>query len=119
MRSANSNFEVALSKPTHTASQSAYDLTVRLKPEASAGYLKGQLILVTNDPRAAQIPMDVEGRVVAEVPANPGPYAWQESGDLRSWSTILRVDVAEGPFVFATGAPSQVPAKFYRLMPVP
>jgi hypothetical protein len=71
VRSANSNFEVALSKPTHTASQSAYDLTVRLKPEASAGYLKGQLILVTNDPRAAQIPMDVEGRVVAEVTVSP------------------------------------------------
>jgi len=29
------------------------------------------LILVTNDPRATQIPMDVEGRVVAEVTVSP------------------------------------------------
>ncbi|MFM8890888.1 MAG: DUF1573 domain-containing protein, partial [Planctomycetia bacterium] len=71
VRSANSNFEVALSKPTHSSSQSFYDLTVRLKPETPAGYVKGQLILVTDDPRAAQIPMDVEGRVVAEVTVSP------------------------------------------------
>jgi hypothetical protein len=71
VRSANPNFEVSLSKPTHAASQSAYDLSVRLKPETPAGYVKGQLILVTNDPRAAQIPMDVEGRVVAEVTVSP------------------------------------------------
>ena len=71
VRSANANFEVSLSKPTHGPSQSAYDLTVRLKPEAAAGYVNGQLILVTNDPRAAQIPMDVEGRIVAEVTVSP------------------------------------------------
>ena len=71
VRSVNPNFEVHLSKPTHTATQSAYDLNVRLKPETPAGYVKGQLILVTNDPKAAQIPMDVEGRVVAEVTVSP------------------------------------------------
>ena len=71
VRSANPSFEVSLSKPTHTSSQSAYDLNVRLKPETAAGYVKGQLILVTNDPRAAQIPMDVEGRIVAEVTVSP------------------------------------------------
>jgi hypothetical protein len=71
VRSANSNFEVQLSKPSHTPSQSVYDLTLRLRPEAPAGYVKGQLILVTNDPRATQIPMDVEGRIVAEVTVSP------------------------------------------------
>lgn len=71
VRSANANFEVSLSKPTHSSNQSAYDLTVRLKQEAAAGYVNGQLILVTDDPRAAQIPMDIEGRVVAEVTVSP------------------------------------------------
>lgn len=71
VRSANGNFEVALSKPTVGAAQTTYDLTMRLKPDTPAGYLKGQLILVTNDPRATQIPMDVEGRVVAEVTVSP------------------------------------------------
>lgn len=71
VRSLNSNFEVQLSKPTHTGSQSFYDLALKLKPTTPAGYVKGQLILVTNDPKAAQIPMDVEGRVVAEVTVSP------------------------------------------------
>ncbi|MFM9058326.1 MAG: DUF1573 domain-containing protein [Planctomycetaceae bacterium] len=71
VRSANPNFEVVLSKPLKTPAQTVYDLTMRLKPEAPAGYMKGQLILVTDDPRAGQIPMDVEGRVVAEVTVSP------------------------------------------------
>jgi len=71
VRSANPNFEVQLSKPTHTGSQSIYDLSLKLKPETPAGYVKGQLILVTNDPKATQIPMDVEGRIVAEVTVSP------------------------------------------------
>ena len=71
VRSANANFEVALSGPTAGPAQTAYELAVRLKPDAPAGYVKGQLLLVTNDPRATQIPMDVEGRVVAEVTVSP------------------------------------------------
>jgi hypothetical protein len=71
VRSANSNFEVSLSRPTREGGRTIYDLTTRLKPGAPAGYVKGQLILVTNDPRATQIPMDVEGRVVAEVTVSP------------------------------------------------
>ncbi len=71
IRSANPSFEVTLSKPTTTGSQTLYDLVAKLKPDAPAGYIKGQLILVTNDPRATQIPMDVEGRVVAEVTVSP------------------------------------------------
>jgi hypothetical protein len=71
VRSANPDFQVLLSKPTHTPSQTVYDLTMKLKPEAAAGYVKGQLILVTNDARATQIPMDVEGRIVAEVTVSP------------------------------------------------
>jgi len=71
VRSANPHFQVTLSKPTRTGSQTVYDLVTRLKPDAPAGYIKGQLILVTSDPRATQIPMDVEGRVVAEVTVSP------------------------------------------------
>ncbi len=59
------------------------------------------------------------GQVIAEIPANPGPYEWQESLDLRSWSTLLRTDLTVGPFVFKTVVPAQDPARFYRLVPVP
>jgi hypothetical protein len=71
VRSANPYFEVTLSKPTNTGSQTLYDLVAKLKSTAPAGYVKGQLILVTNDVKATQIPMDVEGRVVAEVTVSP------------------------------------------------
>ena len=71
VRSANPSFEVSLSKPTRTPSQTAYDLTLKLKQDAPAGYVKGQLILITTDQRATQIPMDVEGRVVAAVTVSP------------------------------------------------
>lgn len=71
VRSANSMFEVTLSKPQRTATQTLYDLTLSLKPEAEPGYINSELILVTNDPRAEQIPMDVEGRVVAAVTVSP------------------------------------------------
>jgi len=71
IRSVNPNFEVNLSKPTRTPSQITYDLTMKLKPDAPAGYVKGQLFLITTDPRATQIPMDVEGRVVAAVTVSP------------------------------------------------
>jgi len=87
VRSANPDFEVALSKPTRTGSQTLYDLTARLKPSAAAGYVKGQLILVTNDPRAAQIPMDVEGRVVAEVTVSPQLLAL---GDVAAGETVTK-----------------------------
>jgi len=87
VRSANSNFEVQLSKPVHSSSQSSYDLTLKLKPETPAGYVKGQLILVTNDPRAAQIPMDVEGRVVAEVTVSPQLLAL---GTVRPGATVTK-----------------------------
>lgn len=71
VRSANPMFEVTLSKPLRSPTQTVYDLTLSLKPEAEPGYINGELILVTNDPRAEQIPMDVEGRVVAAVTVSP------------------------------------------------
>ncbi len=87
VRSANPNFEVTLSKPTHTGSQTLYDLVAKLKPSTPAGYIKGQLILVTNDARATQIPVDVEGRVVAEVTVSPQLLAL---GAVQAGQTITK-----------------------------
>jgi hypothetical protein len=97
VRSVNSDFEVVLSKPQRNGGQSAYDLTFRLKPGAPAGYVKGQLMLVTNDPRAVQIPMDVEGRVVAPVTVSPQLLAM---GSVPSGGTVTKnvVVKANRPF---------------------
>jgi len=87
VRSANPMFEVTLSRPQRTPTQTVYDLTLALKPEAEAGYINGELILVTNDPRAEQIPMDVEGRVVAEVTVSPQLLAM---GTVRPGETVTK-----------------------------
>jgi hypothetical protein len=71
VRSANAMFEVTLSKPIRTETQTTYELTLSLNPEAAAGYINDDLILITNDPLAERIPMDVEGRVVAAVTISP------------------------------------------------
>jgi hypothetical protein len=94
VRSANPNFEVLLSRPARSSSQTVYDLTLRLKPNAPAGYVKGQLILVTDDPRATQIPMDVEGRVVAEVTVSPQLLALGavEAGGTVTKNVVVRAN---------------------------
>jgi hypothetical protein len=97
VRSANTHFEVVLSSPVRSATQTAYDLTLRLKPTAPTGYVKGQLILVTSDPRASAIPIDVEGRVIAAVTVSPQPL---DFGDLKAGTSATRNVVvrADRPF---------------------
>ena len=67
VRSANTNFEVDVVEKTRQRGNVSYDLRVKLKETAPAGYIKDQLVLVTNDPQAGTFPIDVEGRVVPEI----------------------------------------------------
>ncbi len=71
VRSANTNFEVEVNETRRAQGSVTYDLSVRLKPTSPVGYINDQLFLMTNDPQTAQIPIDVEGRVVAGVEVNP------------------------------------------------
>jgi Protein of unknown function (DUF1573) len=51
--------------------QVAYDLKVFLKPDAPSGAINEQLVLMTNDQRSPEVPLDVAGRVVAELTVSP------------------------------------------------
>jgi hypothetical protein len=51
--------------------QVSYELVARLSPDAPAGYVNDHLLLVTNDQQATQIPVAVEGRVLAPVTISP------------------------------------------------
>ena len=49
----------------------AYDLKVKLKETAPPGFIKDQLVLVTNDQQVPTFPIEVEGLVVPEITVNP------------------------------------------------
>ena len=51
--------------------QTAYRLQVHLSGDAPPGYLNERLMLVTNDTHAAQVPVAVEGQVMAKITVNP------------------------------------------------
>lgn len=67
VRSSNTNFEVDVIEIARQRGNVSYNLRVKLKETAPAGYIKDQLVLVTNDPQAGTFPIDVEGRVVPEI----------------------------------------------------
>jgi hypothetical protein len=75
VQSANTNFEVEVNENRRLNGSVVYDLLVRLKPTTPAGYINDQLFLVTNDPEASRIPIDVVGRVVADVTVSPTSLA--------------------------------------------
>lgn len=51
--------------------QVKYGLRVKLKPGAPAGYLKEQVMLLTNDARAPELPVDIEGKLSAPLVVSP------------------------------------------------
>ena len=55
--------------------QVTYDLVVKLKSDAPAGYIRDHLIVVTNDssPRNCRVPLAVEGAVLPSVTVKPSP----------------------------------------------
>jgi hypothetical protein len=73
VRGATSDIEVELTEKQRTDGQIAYDLLVRLKDTAPAGYFNQQLVLVTNDERNVRIPLHVEGRIVPGISVAPEP----------------------------------------------
>jgi hypothetical protein len=49
----------------------SYDVVVRLREDAPAGALNEQVVLLTNDQRSPEVPLDVEGQVVADLTVSP------------------------------------------------
>jgi hypothetical protein len=65
------HFEVEINELSRAPSRIVYELLVRLTKDAPVGYIKDQLVLVTNDPRAAELPVDLEGRVISDITISP------------------------------------------------
>jgi len=77
------------------AGQATYRLTVRLKDDAPVGYVNDTITLVTNDanPRAARVPIAVEGLVTPAVAVRPSPLML---GVLQPGQTVTRQLVIHG-----------------------
>ena len=71
VKSGSPYLETQLSETHRGAGQVGYDLKVFLKPGAPSGTINEQLVLLTNDQRSPEVPLDVEGRVVAELTVSP------------------------------------------------
>lgn len=71
VRGASDALEVELTQTQRYSGRVSYDLLVRLKDSAAAGYFNEQLVLVTNDDDNPRIPMYVAGRVVPQISVAP------------------------------------------------
>ena len=64
-------FEVRMTETERGGGRVGYELKVRMTKEAPSGYVKDQLILVTNDAKAPQLFVDIDGRVVSPITLSP------------------------------------------------
>lgn len=98
--SANKSFEVQMSQPVRNGSRVDYDLTVRLKGDAPAGYIKDVLTIVTNDPATRRIPLYVEGRVTPALTVSPASLFL---GTLKPGESATKLMIVQGkePFKIA------------------
>ncbi len=64
-------FEVEMTETNRGAGRVGYELLVRLTKDAPIGYIKDQLILVTNDPKARELPITLSGHVVPDITIHP------------------------------------------------
>jgi hypothetical protein len=91
VRSVNSSYEVEVVDGPRSAGRVSYDLIVRLKKDASPGYIRDPLILVTNDSQSPQFPIEVEGIIKAELNVSPQVLAMGtvEAGQQVTKSLII------------------------------
>lgn len=96
---ANPSIEASVAETSRTAGQVTYRLTAKLKPNAPPGYIRDQLVLVTNDfaARSARVPVSVEGLVVSSLTVRPSPLMM---GSARIGEPLTRNLVVQGQAPF-------------------
>jgi hypothetical protein len=74
-----------------------YELQVMLTPDAPAGYLTNQLVIMTNDQQLQRVPLEVRGRVVPSVSVSPSALAL---GVLRPGERVTKRILVKAPKPF-------------------
>jgi hypothetical protein len=75
----------------------SYELAVSLTPDAPAGYVNDKLQLVTNDRRATNVSVNVEGLVVAPLAVSPSALML---GILQPGQTVTKQIIVRGKAPF-------------------
>ncbi|QDU30175.1 hypothetical protein ETAA8_52940 [Anatilimnocola aggregata] len=71
VRSVNEFLEVELSDAVRGGGRTTYQMSVKLKDNAPAGYISDTLTLVTDDRTLATVPLTVEGKIVPPLTVSP------------------------------------------------
>ncbi len=92
VRSAYPHFEVELNEKDRNTNRVNYEMLVRLKQDAPAGYIQDELTIVTDDPKNKTISLAVQGRVISPLTISPttlilGPV---ETGSMVSKKLVVR-----------------------------
>jgi hypothetical protein len=95
----NTHVDITLNELGRNLGQVTYALKVQLRPDAPVGYINDLLTLVTNDdnPRAARVPIEIEGVVTSAVTVRPSPLML---GVLQPGATVTRQVVVHGELPF-------------------
>ncbi len=94
----NTNFEVEVNPLGRNGGSATYDLIVRLKKETPTGAIKDQLLIVTSEGNGIQVPVSVEGTVLADVTVKPSSVFM---GIAQTGQTLTKqiVVTAKKPFI--------------------
>ncbi len=93
IRSANTNLVVEPVETRRSNGRVNYQLNVKLKEEAPAGYFNDQMVLITNDGQSQNIPLRVEGNIVSTLTVSPAALSL---GILRPGETVTKNIVVRG-----------------------
>ena len=93
VRGASEDIEVELTETQRMQGRVAYDLLVRMKDSAPAGYFNEQLVLVTSDGQNPRIPLHVQGRVVPEISVAPESLVF---GDVAPGQLVPKKIIVRG-----------------------
>ncbi len=101
VRSLSKHIEVEMNEKYRNGGIVKYDLLVRAKASCPAGFLKEQLILVTNDLNNPRIPLDIEAKIVPELSVSPAKIVL---GEITAGQSIKKKLIVRGkrPFVVAS-----------------
>jgi len=70
-RSSNPLVAAEIREQSRRNGQITYEIDVAMKSDAPVGYLREQIVLLTNDARSPEVPIEVQGRIVSDLTISP------------------------------------------------